>query len=113
MRHNTSKQCAPQHLKTKLNCTYTFEDRPRGPRSGGLIFNSKDISALIAAVGSGLPGEYALRLEGEGPFEIPYLNIHPFQEVHIICAGVGSLVLMSAVSTFVTLAANVALVISG
>ena len=59
--------------------------------SGGLIYNNVDISALIAAVGSGLPGEYALRLEGEGPFEIPVLDIHPFQEVRIICTNVGSL----------------------
>jgi hypothetical protein len=64
--------------------------------SGGLIFNGFDISALVAAVGSGLPGVFALRLDGEGPFEIPALDVHPYQEVRIICTNVGALVLLAS-----------------
>ena len=40
-------------------------------------------------LGSGLPGVFALRLAGGGPFDMPPLVLHPFQEVRIIGTQLG------------------------
>eukprot|EP01052_Picozoa_sp_SAG31_P043790 SAG31_NODE_7413_length_1696_cov_1.177207_1_plen_428_part_00 len=77
-----------------------------------------DISALTAALGSGLPGLFALRLRGPGPFEIPGFVLLPFQEVRVIATDVGTVrVQQNAVQSnqgrSITLGANATLVFSG
>ena len=78
-----------------------------------VIVDTDNIASLVAAVAGGLPGAFVLRLAGAGPFEVPALDIHADQDVHIICTGVGSLVLLAASGKSVTVAGDAALVISG
>jgi hypothetical protein len=89
---------------------------------GGLIFNGGDTSALIAVVGSGFLGTFVLHLEGEGPFDIPALNFHADQHVHIIGyirdgairSTIGSLALLATPDgKAVDLPAGASLVIGG
>lgn len=52
---------------------------------GGVIFDSADIPGFIAAIGSGLPGKYVLRLVAGVPqFHIGELRLHSHQHVHVI-----------------------------
>ena len=80
--------------------------------AGGVISDGVKISAIIAAIGSGLPGTFVLRLEGQDrTFTIPKLHIHPFQDVRIISTATGSSKLVFDAG--VTLAADAKLTISG
>eukprot|EP01043_Picozoa_sp_COSAG02_P052692 COSAG02_NODE_5716_length_4101_cov_2.727886_1_plen_1022_part_00 len=57
---------------------------------GGVIFDSPDIAGFIAAIGSGLPGMYVLRLIGDAQsFSIPQLDIFPYQDVRILSTATG------------------------
>jgi hypothetical protein len=57
---------------------------------GGVIFDSSDISGFLAAIGSGLPGTYVLRLVGDAmQFVIAAMHIHPYQDVRVISTATG------------------------
>jgi hypothetical protein len=81
------------------------------------MLEGEQITALTAdgqtlgSVAGGRPG--TLSLSGDGPFEIPAVDLYEGQEFSIVCTGVGSLVLLAASRKSVTLAANAALVITG
>eukprot|EP01052_Picozoa_sp_SAG31_P012008 SAG31_NODE_692_length_12772_cov_15.543044_7_plen_342_part_00 len=66
--------------------------------AGGLIYDGSDITAAIAALGSGLPGLFALRLVGDGPFVIPRIEVMPYQELRIICTDAGSVRFSGAIN---------------
>ncbi len=52
---------------------------------GGVIFDSADVPGFIAAIGSGLPGKYVLRLAaGMSQFHIGELRLHSHQDVHVL-----------------------------
>eukprot|EP01046_Picozoa_sp_COSAG06_P003523 COSAG06_NODE_138_length_22354_cov_4.715704_5_plen_1055_part_00 len=52
---------------------------------GGVIFDSADIPGFIAAIASGLPGKYVLRLiAGASQFAIGSLSLHSHQDVRIL-----------------------------
>ena len=78
---------------------------------GGVIADTTDISGFVAAVGSGLPGTYVLRLAGDGQdFSIPLLTVLPYQDTRIILiANGGSLYF----SDMVTVASEGSLRIQG
>jgi hypothetical protein len=79
---------------------------------GGVIFDGSTISAIIAAIGSGLPGMYVLRLRGKDQtFQIPQLKIQPYQDVRIVSTATGSSKLKFTSS--VTLATDAKLAMSG
>eukprot|EP01043_Picozoa_sp_COSAG02_P016429 COSAG02_NODE_722_length_18047_cov_5.952803_6_plen_1621_part_00 len=53
---------------------------------GGGMYDGTDIDSFVSAIGSGLPGKYALRVSGPGTaFVIGELLIHPYQDVRVIC----------------------------
>ena len=84
---------------------------------GGLIFDDPNIAGFRAAIGSGLPGMYVLRLFGDSPtfslpglgivgrhnhgFSIPSLSIFPYQDVRIVSAATGNATLAFASSVIV------------
>eukprot|EP01051_Picozoa_sp_SAG22_P006841 SAG22_NODE_462_length_10207_cov_30.708647_8_plen_335_part_00 len=98
------------NMEVVLACTAKGGDALWRPvvTSGGVIYDNSDIAALIAAIGSGLPGMFALRLAGAGPFEIPALELLPFQEVRVICTDCGEVVVES-----VTMGTNAILSFAG
>jgi hypothetical protein len=57
----------------------------------------------------GLPGTFVLRLAGVGPFELPALDVHADQDVHITCVHIGGLAFLPPV----TIGAVSALTVSG
>ena len=63
---------------------------------------------MTAALGSGLPGLFALRLAGAGPYQLPPLVLLPFQEIRIICTNVGAIT-----SAAITLGPDASLNIAG
>jgi hypothetical protein len=68
--------------------------------TGGVIADTTDLSQFIAAVGSGLPGTYVLRLAGDGQdFSIPLLTVLPYQDTRIILIANGGSLYFSDVVT--------------
>jgi hypothetical protein len=58
---------------------------------GGVIFDGTDIAGFVAAISSGLPGMYVLRLLGHAQsFAVASLStIFPYQDVRVVSAATG------------------------
>eukprot|EP01048_Picozoa_sp_COSAG05_P013358 COSAG05_NODE_1416_length_4941_cov_5.527261_2_plen_463_part_00 len=81
--------------------------------SGGVLFDGADVSAWLAAIGSGLPGMYVLRLAGDAMAwaVAAAFVVSPFQDVRVLSTATGGSTLTFESS--VTLLADAALSFSG
>ena len=55
---------------------------------GGVIFDSADIAGFVAAIGSGLPGMYVLRLLGHAQSFVGVISVGAVEHVRLLAIGV-------------------------